>query len=302
MRDMSIKRFVIGALVIFVIGLGMYTFFPESRDQLPLVGRVDVDGSSDLAQTLNDVTINSLYGYRSSPQFYNAGLDQVQLQALISNDSNEAITQQFEAKIYRFTELWDTKTHPIPYQERQKYISAEPTDESYVFSETNLLNIVNSEERCESDNEFKSYSGPCYHDNNPDNEGHTFGGYALDSKPTYVQISEEFTIASNERAIFTVNWNPEQCGYYQVIVQPFGYQASDSNDVSQEAYIRVKGCDEGELLDTGGITEGFESGDLAGAADLPGTASGWEWFILPGLGLILGGLLMHTGSRDWYIS
>jgi hypothetical protein len=267
---------------------------------LPFFGKIELGGGDETDQTENNVTLESVYNYRPSPQYYNSGLDVIEIRSLLVNATEESTTGQYEVKIYRFSELWDTKTHDITYLERTNYIEGQPKDETMTFTEEQLINIVHSTARC-GDNitSTQTYEPPCYHDPNPEDENHPFGGFLLENKPVYVNISDEYTLAKNERTVYTANWTPEVCGYFQIVVQPFGYQKEADEEGSQvkEAYVRVRGCENGQILENGVV-----SGVSASAEDvnaLPGTSAGFAGLLVPGLGLVLGGILMHVGSRSF---
>ncbi len=260
---------------------------------LPFLGRIDFGGSDSENEYVNKLTLESIYGYRPSPQYYNAQLDTVEIQSLIVNNENEVTTGQFETKIYKIIELWDTKTHEIPYADRQVYIEGQPRNEAMVFSEEQLRNIVYSHSRCGDD-------APCYHDTNPNDENHPYGGVVLERKPVFVDISEEFTLEKNGRVVYTASWISEQCGYFMVKIQPFGYQSEDGEDANvKAAFVRTRGCEDGQILENGMVSGVTTTGSSLGANSLPGTSAGFLAFIVPGFGLIIGGTLMHLGTRGF---
>lgn len=261
---------------------------------LPLIGKVEI--GSDAAQDENNLTLDVIFGYRSSPQYYNVNLDTIDISALIVNNGGNEASGQFEIKFYRFIELWNTKTNTISYEDRTAYVNGQPKDENMTFTEEQLIDIVHSAERCDSANPQDSiYQPPCYHDLNPDDNNNPYGGFVLDSKPIHVIISDPLTVQPGEATTYVGSWIPTECGYFQVIVQPFGYtQEEGEEDIqSREAYIRVKGCDDGEIIEpTPGEVLATNNED-----GLPATSVGFLALVVPAAGLILGGALIHTGTR-----
>lgn len=287
---------ILGSVLIFGVLFGAVILVSSRQANaptLPFLGRISLGGSDDEARLTNTLTLESVYGYRPSPQYYNAQLDTVEIRALVVNEANEVTTGQFETKIYKISELWDTKTHEVSYAERTDYIEAQPRNEIMAFSEEQLANIIYSHDRCGDDM-------PCYHDTNPDDGDNPYGGVIWEDKPVFVNISEELTLEKNGRAVYTASWTPEQCGYFMVKVQQFGYQDENGEDPNVKvAFVRTRGCEDGRILENGMVSGVATTGDSLGTDILPGTSAGFLAFVVPGLGLIVGGVLMHLGTRGY---
>ncbi|MCA9397832.1 hypothetical protein KC573_03305, partial [candidate division WWE3 bacterium] len=280
---------IILAMVVVVAGViyGLQLDTPE----LPPVGRAIIDLLNTDQENAYNFEIKPFFFYCSAPQYYNVNLETVELRTLIVNPTESSTSEQVEIKAYLFTELWDTRTHGIMYDQRTQFINGQPKDSTNVFSEEELRAIVN--QSCTDDSEQT-----CYNEQNPNDNNNTFGGFQLEEKPSFVDISDPIELTQNERYTYIINWTPTECGYYQIVVQPFGYTEAEEKRLVQDAYIRVIGCDTGEIIDNG-VVEGVS--DDHGSSDpreLPGTASGLWIFIMPAIGVLIGGFLMQVSLRS----
>lgn len=296
---MSLTRLIGVLAIILGVGFVMYIALPQTRNWIPSVGKASLNNQDgeNLANVTPVLEIFDVFGYRSSPQYYNVGLDQVDIKAIVNNNTNQTTTERFELKVYKFNELWDTKNHAITYDQRAAYVNAAPKQEMHAFTEEELRNIVDSRARCRGESGENSYTAPCYHDTNPEDNNHSYGGYVLQSKPIHVQISDDIQVEANNRQTVDMSWKPQTCGYFQIVFRSFGLQADDPALAYQDkAYVRVRGCDTGTILENGAV-----AASVATNGTLPGTALGWEWFFIPGFGLILGGIMIHLGTRNFSI-
>lgn len=268
--------------------------------ELPFFGKVTFGNNSTTPNTLR---LDVLFGYRSSPQFYTANQDTVEARALVVNNENNAQTGTYETKIYRVSSLWNSRSHTITYDQRFDYVDAEPEDESFAFGEGTLRDLFLDSYDCAlREDEF------CYQNNNPDDADRPYGGIVIDAKPVFVSIGEDVTLGARERVNIATQWKPEHCGYYRVVVQPFGYQeVLGTDNKARDAYIRVKGCEEGDILDYGAVARqapetgiGGVLGDTTDIEHLPQTNSGIIPYLFPIFGLMLGGILMTRGTNGMF--
>lgn len=268
--------------------------------ELPFFGKVTFGNNST---TQNTSSLDVLFGYRSSPQFYTANQDTVEVRALVVNNEDNAQTGRYETKIYRVSSLWNTSSHTITYDQRFDYVNAEPEDELFTFGEGTLRDLFLDSYDCTlREDEF------CHQNGNPDDADNPYGGMVIDAKPVFVSIGEDLTLAAGERVNIATQWKPEHCGYYRIVVQPFGYQeVLGTDNKARDAYIRVKGCEEGDILDYGVVArQAPETGiggvlaDTTDIAHLPQTNSGIILYFIPIFGLILGGILMTRGTNGMF--
>jgi len=251
------------------------------------------------------LNLDVLFGYRSSPQFYTAQEDTVDIRALVVNNEGEPYVGKYETKIYHVSSVWNSKNHSVSYDQRYDYVNAEPVDESLTLGEGTLRELFLDTQNCDiRTDEF------CYQHANPEDSDNPYGGITFDTKPVFVMIGEEITLASGERTNISTQWKPEHCGYYRILVKPFGYtEEFGEGNKARDAYIRVKGCEDGEILDYGAVAiisqapetaVGGVLGSISEIEHLPHTNIGILSYLAPIFGLMLGGALMTRGINGMF--
>lgn len=278
------------ALSVILI-LALTSFFSRSiyAVNIPFVGEVSI-GTPNLEE--NPIRADVLFGYRPSPQTYSLS-DTVEFRTLVVNNSPDPHANTFELKVYKVTELWNSTMHGISYDQRTAYINGQPDSEIKAVSEDTLRTMYYDTKDCALiAEEF------CYQTSNPEDGDYPYGGVVLGTKPIYVHITDEIALAPNERTNLKLSWQPQNCGYYRVVVQPFGYQEElGEENQTRDAFVRVKGCEEGQILDGVSTSKGGTTLGEHMVNGLPATSSGIVMYLLPAVGLLIGGIMIHRGMK-----
>lgn len=290
-----------------LLALSFFTFLQITSQttyalELPFFGKIPFGNT---ASDKNLLSLDVLFGYRSSPQYYTTNQDTVEIRALVVNNENSTQTAKYETKIYRVASAWNSKDHSISYDMRFDYINAEPKDDALTLGEGMLRELFLDSQGCDvRTDEF------CYQQTNLEDSDNPYGGITLDAKPVFATIGEEITLASGERTNISTQWKPEHCGYYRIVMKPFGYtEEFGEENKARDAYIRVKGCEDGEILDYGAVAiisqapetaVGGVLGSISEIEHLPHTNIGILGYLTPIFGLMLGGTLMTRGINGMF--
>lgn len=258
----------------------------------PYVYAIEVPFFSDLFPSIQPhVQIDTAYGYRQSPDYYNVNLEEVVIRLIVTNPSDVSLQEQLEMRIYRVTELWDTLGHDLSYDERFSTAIGLANDEERLFTSSELFAIDESMLHCQPANGVT-----CFHEEDPDT-GKPYAGIILYEKPEYVAVGNTLALEPVGQSDTMFDWIPRSCGYFRFEVRPYGYQPEQNVIDSHVEYgfIRVSGCDEGDVRVNGVSTVNPNASMSETPENLPYTATGSFDSFKAVLGMMVGGVLMSIG-------
>jgi|GEM_PF-3980415 len=218
----------IGVIIIIVAGL----LFVRERFGINLNPLTYVSNKTINKQEEQTMTIESMGSYRQIPQTYNQK-EAVEVDVNIKNSSKIVLSDTYTFKAYQVMGVWDTLKREIKYQDRKN--AATINSDTELINESDLLEMI-KEIECKAGNDN------CYDNINTNDLNNKYGGVEVKFEEPKYEIKFDTTVAPGENVSQKIAFEPDDCGYYMLVVGNKKYWSSSDSGVNRVGFIAVSSC------------------------------------------------------------